>query len=73
MESTPPTDPVTLPDGRRLSVGQEVTIRGVRGRFTFRYVRNGELTFFGGQTGRRQWRTFTAEQVAVIHRPPRPT
>jgi hypothetical protein len=61
---------VTLPDGRKLVAGDLVTIDGVDGTFRFKYVRNGDITVYGGtgaqDKGYQQWRTFKPHQVGQL-------
>ena len=60
-----------LPDGRTLLAGQEFSVTGEPGRFTFhyRYTPDGSLTAYG-PVGKQQtqWRSFRAEKVKTIHR-----
>jgi hypothetical protein len=60
-------------NGRRITVGTEVSIRGERGRFRFlkRVVRDSGkewLDFWGGPKGSENWRSFSAEQIRRVHR-----
>lgn len=53
-----------------LAPGREVSITGVRGRFTVQTIDadRGEVTVYGGPPGRAMFRTFRLDRVAVIHR-----
>lgn len=53
--------------------GREISVRGERGRFVVRRVdaERGEITCWGGPTGREMWRTFRIDRVAVVHRVPK--
>lgn len=64
-----PQEPTaTLPDGRVLTVGTIVTVKGTEGKFSFRYARHGgtELTFWGGTPGHEQWRSFTPARIGKV-------
>jgi hypothetical protein len=63
-------------NGRQLTPGTEVSIRGERGRFRFlRRVTMASgrecLDFWGGPTGCCQWRSFYPERVRTVHRIPK--
>jgi len=63
-----PTEPTTtLPDGTVLTKGDLVKVTGVAGVFRFQYVRNGEVTVYGGtgtgQTAYQSFRTFRPGQI----------
>lgn len=61
-------------NGRTLTRGTEVTIRGERGRFRFlKAVERPErglawLDFWGGPKGSEHWRSFRADRVKRVHR-----
>jgi hypothetical protein len=60
-------------NGRHITPGTEVSIRGERGRFRFikRVVRDSGkewLDFWGGPKGAENWRSFSADQVRRVHR-----
>lgn len=60
-------------NGRVLTKGTEVSIRGVRGRMRFQYARNldsgkVELTFVQESANRKQFRSFYPERVRTVHR-----
>lgn len=60
-------------NGRRITPGTEVSIRGERGRFRFlkRVTRDSGaewLDFWGGPKGCEAWRSFSADQVRRVHR-----
>lgn len=74
--STPPdwheSDHATV-NGRHLTPGTEVSIRGERGRFRFlkRVTRDSGaewLDFWGGPKKCEQWRSFRADRVKRVHR-----
>jgi hypothetical protein len=75
---TPPPDWIehleATVNGRVLTPGTEVSIRGERGRFRFikRIERPGQglewLDFWGGPKGAEQWRSFYPERVKTVHR-----
>jgi hypothetical protein len=70
----PPRLPeATLPGGRTVPVGAELSITGERGRFVLRWVEaNGDLTCWGGPDGHAAWRTFRPARVRTVHRKLRP-
>ena len=54
-----------------LEPGREVSVTGVRGRFTVMRVLDdvGEVEVFGGAPKRAPaWRTFRVDRIAVVHR-----
>jgi hypothetical protein len=60
-------------NGRVLTSGTEVSVRGERGRFRFReHVRTPAgaewLTFVGGPHGQECFRSFRPERVRTVHR-----
>ncbi|UIW13318.1 hypothetical protein SEA_CREWMATE_67 [Arthrobacter phage Crewmate] len=60
-------------NGRHITPGTEVSIRGERGRFRFlkRVTRDDGrewLDFWGGPKGCEAWRSFAADQVRRVHR-----
>ena len=58
----------TTIDWTEIEKGTEVRVEGVRGVFAFCYVRNNEVTVYGGDrnpNGIRMFRTFTPERVRV--------
>ncbi|UJQ86853.1 hypothetical protein PQE16_gp63 [Arthrobacter phage Reedo] len=60
-------------NGRHISPGTEVSIRGERGRFRFikRVTRDDGrewLDFWGGPKGCENWRSFSADRVRRVHR-----
>lgn len=60
-------------NGRHITPGTEVSIKGERGRFRFikRVVRDSGaewLDFWGGPKGCEAWRSFSADQVRRVHR-----
>lgn len=61
-------------NGRRVEVGTELSISGVRGRFRFRSVdtftdgRPTVVTVVGGTDGHSMTRTFTADRIRTVHR-----
>ncbi|QNO12721.1 hypothetical protein SEA_SNEK_61 [Arthrobacter phage Snek] len=60
-------------NGRHITPGTEVSIRGERGRFRFikRVTRDSGvewLDFWGGPKGCENWRSFRPEQVRRVHR-----
>lgn len=60
-------------NGRHITPGTEVSIRGERGRFRFlkRVVRDSGLEwldFWGGPKGAEAWRSFSADRVKRVHR-----
>jgi hypothetical protein len=60
-------------NGRRLSPGTEVSVRGERGRFRFikRVTRDDGrewLDFWGGPKGCANWRSFPPSQIRRVHR-----
>ena len=61
-------------NGRTLTPGTEVSIRGERGRFRFlKRVERPErglewLDFWGGPKGAENWRSFPLERVRTVHR-----
>jgi len=75
---TPPPDWIettqTTVNGRLLTPGTEVSIRGERGRFRFiKRVERPErglvwLEFWGGPKGAAQWRSFAPDRVRTVHR-----
>lgn len=58
-------------NGREVTPGTELKIRGERGRFRFmKFVRNGEaewIDLWGGPSGREQTRSFRVDRVATVH------
>lgn len=63
---------LTLPDGRELTTGQHFRVTGERGTFKFSYAdSNGDVTCYGGLSGRGMVRTFKAERVTKFVKPPR--
>lgn len=60
-------------NGRHITPGTEVSIRGERGRFRFlkRVTRDDGrewLDFWGGPKGAEAWRSFGADRVRRVHR-----
>ncbi|UIW13545.1 hypothetical protein PQD80_gp61 [Arthrobacter phage Lizalica] len=60
-------------NGRHITPGTEVSIRGERGRFRFlkRVTRDSGaewLDFWGGPKGCESWRSFSASQIRRVHR-----
>lgn len=60
-------------NGRTLTKGTEVSIRGQRGRFRFvGHVVNPNgnewLDFIGGKKGCEAWRSFAADDIRTVHR-----
>ncbi|WGH21135.1 hypothetical protein SEA_CASSIA_62 [Arthrobacter phage Cassia] len=60
-------------NGRHITPGTEVSIKGERGRFRFikRVVRDSGvewLDFWGGPKGSPAWRSFGADQIRRVHR-----
>lgn len=60
-------------NGRHITPGTEVSIRGERGRFRFlkRVTRDSGaewLDFWGGPKGAEAWRSFSADRVKRVHR-----
>lgn len=60
-------------NGRHITAGTEVSIRGERGRFRFlkRVTRDDGrewLDFWGGPKGSEAWRSFSADQIRRVHR-----
>ncbi|AYN57783.1 hypothetical protein PBI_DRMANHATTAN_65 [Arthrobacter phage DrManhattan] len=60
-------------NGRHITPGTEVSIRGERGRFRFlkRVTRDDGrewLDFWGGPKGCEAWRSFSADQIRRVHR-----
>lgn len=65
-------------NGRILTPGVEVSIRGERGRFRFLYaIRKPDgtlwLDFVGGRKGEKAWRSFYPDRVRTVHRVGRTT
>ena len=55
-----------------LVVGKEVTFRGERGRFRFKWAREladgrYEITVFGGTKKYQSYRTFTSDRIKAVH------
>ena len=55
-----------------LVTGKEVTFRGERGRFKFKWAREMEdgryeLTVYGGTKRYQSYRTFTSDRVKAVH------
>jgi hypothetical protein len=73
----PHVDEVVLPSGRRLTEGREFQVRGITGRFSFRYVyvpdgsiaAFGPLSSDGRPTPRARLRYFPVERIGVVHNP----
>lgn len=67
-------DTETVINGRRVTVGQRLSVRGERGvfRFTKRVLNtdNGAewISVIGGPPGAEKWRDFRPEQVKTVHR-----
>lgn len=60
-------------NGRHITPGTEVSIRGERGRFRFikRVTRDSGLEwldFWGGPKGAESWRSFGADRIRRVHR-----
>ncbi|ATN94061.1 hypothetical protein J4U01_gp097 [Mycobacterium phage Kumao] len=60
-------------NGKLLTVDTEVSIKGERGRFRFKYARYTKdgrlnLTFVGGPFGYETFRTFYPEKIRRVHR-----
>ncbi|WAB10836.1 hypothetical protein SEA_TUCK_62 [Arthrobacter phage Tuck] len=60
-------------NGRHITPGTEVSIKGERGRFRFlkRVTRDSGaewLDFWGGPKGCEAWRSFSADQTRRVHR-----
>lgn len=60
-------------NGRTLTKGTEVSIRGERGRFRFvghKVHPNGNewLDFIGGKKGCDAWRSFAPDSIRTVHR-----
>lgn len=69
----PTSTTATLLDGRTLTKGALVSIKGEPGaRFRFCYERLGELTFYGGRgsgdNAYHSFRTFRPDRVKTVHR-----
>lgn len=60
-----------LPGKHPLVVGKELTFRGERGRFKFRWAKETsdgyEVTVYGGTKRYTAWRTFTADRIKAVH------
>lgn len=65
-------DKVSLPDGRTLTQDQLFSVHGERGWFSFRYVRNNDVTAWGpvntAGSQNAQWRSFTPSNIKRIKR-----
>lgn len=62
--------------GHKLTVGTEFSVRGERGRFSFRRFEIPEkgsawITAWGGAAGREAWRSFDPARVSRVYRPRR--
>lgn len=61
-------------NGRTITVGTELSIKGQRGRFRFvehvwRPIRDTEwITVWGGPKGSEQMRSFRIDQIKTVHR-----
>lgn len=59
-------------NGRNITKGTEVSIRGERGRFRFmKHVKTDKAEWVdvvGGTTGVRMWRSFEVSRVKTVHR-----
>lgn len=60
-------------NGRHITPGTEVSIRGERGRFRFiKHVTRDSgaewLDFWGGPKGAENWRSFSGDQIRRVHR-----
>lgn len=65
--------PLRLPDGRLVTVGQELTIKGWRGRYRYlgAVAKDGSLAVFGGPADRQRHRAARPDHVAIVHRSPK--
>jgi len=66
-------EPIRISERRVIAPGDVVKINGERGEFTFlhRDIRDGSLTFWGGDRnplGRRAFRSFMPDRVKTIRR-----
>jgi phage gpG-like protein len=64
------TNPTRLPDGRLLRPGQEVSINGLPGRYTWvgTIAADGSLHLFGGKPSRERARCIMPDRVKIVHR-----
>jgi hypothetical protein len=71
MTATPAKNNMTEIDWHEVAKGTEIIVEGVKGRFAFQYIRNNEITVFGGSpnpNGIRMLRTFDASRCRVARR-----
>ena len=66
------TDTTWSCNGRHITAGTELSIKGERGRFAFRHFAisdKGEwITVYGGPNGRESFRSFDPSRVSRVHR-----
>lgn len=58
-------------NGRHIEPGTELSIKGVSGRFTFRWMTGDDFTCWGGRTGHEKYRTFSEGQIRRVHSKPK--
>lgn len=58
-------------NGRTIEPGTELSIRGVSGRFTFRWMTGDDITCWGGRTGHEMYRTFPIDRIRRVHTKPK--
>lgn len=56
-----------MDSGRWLRVGTEFSVVGEPGRFVARWIKDGQVTAYGGREGHGSWRAFRLEDVRRIH------
>lgn len=58
-------------NGRNIVVNTELSIKGERGRFKFKYYTesdNGDwITVYGGPNGVGMWRSFEPKRIKTVH------
>lgn len=58
------TETLELPDGTLLQRGDEVAVRGERGKYRLSYCYRGEPVLYGGEPGYGQLRTFRVDRLS---------
>lgn len=74
MSNTPTPTTTIRVNGRAVEPGTELSIKGEKGRFQYRYPILNEdgdvtgVTVYGGPSGRSTYRSFSLDRIRTVHR-----